>query len=77
MLIKRNGPVYTNRSGNQVPAVLSRASCKCKRKCCDKLGNAAIQGLFSGFYELKSKDNEDAYLFSLISLSHSKAPFTY
>jgi len=53
----------------QVSELEQNATCHCKRKCCDKLGQDVINSLFTGFYELESKDKQDAYLFSLISLS--------
>ena len=66
---RAGGEEYINSIGNPVKAVELTAACNCKRRCCEKVGGESIKDLFTGFYALKDKDKQDAYLFSLISKS--------
>ncbi|GFO24751.1 hypothetical protein PoB_005125600 [Plakobranchus ocellatus] len=55
------GEPYINKSGKHVPGRSIGNSCSCKKRCFEQVGEENIQKTFSQFYQLPSKDLQDAY----------------
>ncbi|KAF0293896.1 hypothetical protein FJT64_008387 [Amphibalanus amphitrite] len=60
------GQEYVNTKGQVVKSKLIGAACTCRMKCYNRVDENTRKSIFSGFYDLKSYDEQNAYLFGLI-----------
>jgi len=60
------GREYLNVRGNYVPPRKIGPDCKCKLMCYKQVDEGMRNMIFEGFYDLKSYDEQNAYLFGLI-----------
>lgn len=60
------GKEYLNVRGHYVPARKIGPDCKCKLMCYKQVDESMRNMIFEGFYNLKSYDEQNAYLFGLI-----------
>ncbi|XP_043244189.1 uncharacterized protein LOC122392901 [Amphibalanus amphitrite] len=60
------GQEYVNTKGQVVKSKQIGAACTCRMKCYNRVDENTRRSIFSGFYDLKSYDEQNAYLFGLI-----------
>ncbi|XP_037087629.1 uncharacterized protein LOC119108156 [Pollicipes pollicipes] len=60
------GKEYVNTKGELVQPKQMGDACNCRMKCFNRVDQATREGIFNGFYSLKSYDEQNAYLFGLI-----------
>ena len=65
------GMSYSTPTGRIVAAKTVGPLCTCKMKCFDKIGQES-EDIFSSFRKMSTKNEQDAYLFSLISYKESQ-----
>ncbi|KAG8272303.1 hypothetical protein J6590_043779 [Homalodisca vitripennis] len=63
------GESYTNWKGNRVERKRKGEDCKCSMKCFERVGEGNIKEINDRFYSFGSKNEQDAYLQSLITES--------
>ncbi|KAF5287188.1 hypothetical protein FQA39_LY16007 [Lamprigera yunnana] len=61
------GDKYVNYKENVVPKKEMGLNCNCRSKCLEKLSEGTKQEVFNKLYSFGSKNEQDAYLQSLIS----------
>lgn len=61
------GVPYVNVIGIRKAGRKMGNNCNCKLKCFDDIGNPGCTDIFRNFYEMSSKDLQDAYLYGLIT----------
>ncbi|XP_065556256.1 uncharacterized protein LOC136024745 isoform X2 [Artemia franciscana] len=66
------GTAYTGYKGKQIPERKPGGDCKCKRKCFEIINEDERLEIFNHFNGLGSKDEQDCYLQSFISLAGIK-----
>ncbi|KAG8279588.1 hypothetical protein J6590_095443 [Homalodisca vitripennis] len=62
------GESYTNWKGNRVERKRKGEDCKCSMKCFERVGEGNIKEINDRFYSFGSKNEQDAYLQSIITV---------
>lgn len=66
-LNKDKGAAYTTYKGEQKPTKnIVSLTCRCAYRCSDIMSENERKRIFDGFYDLKSHDAQNKYLFGLI-----------